>query len=418
MFLLDRGQVNAGLRSAGLLGCRELRRCAVDSVAGNDLDVGELALLRKDGDEVLQDGVVIDEGLQLGNVVRDFIVTHVGEEAQGLGHLGGDLLVLLELGCERLRVADNVEDFRLALVGDLQGLDLPRRVAGSGEDRHLVCLRGFLDRLLVLTTDIVQSVVDELLHEAETSVKGRRLRPHLALKHEALRLAGVGGHTRLEDVVAHVRANGRQNAALDVDVALHNVAVETLCAAVHLPLIARVRELEECGVEGLAELHLAIACVRGDDGSRDLIVEDAVEEGVLSRAEVRLLAVFLAEIEGNTELAREGNRITGDEVGIVEGVASVGEGKAAAIGGVLVNSVAERAEVAKGLGHLLLLDENVTIAVDALGPLRRVVLPDGGVVVQEHCQVVLDQILAADTEVNGVPVQELIAQLLEGLLRD
>ena len=47
-----------------------------------------------------------------------------------------------------------------------------------------------------------------------------------------------------------------------------------------------------------------------------------------------------------------------------------------------------------GLGHLLSIQQQVTIAAHAPRPLLRLVLPDGRVVVQGKTEMVVDQVLA------------------------
>ena len=55
----------------------------------------------------------------------------------------------------------------------------------------------------------------------------------------------------------------------------------------------------------------------------------------------------------------------------------------------------------------------MTVAVIALGPELGFGLPDCGVVVQGHGQVIGDQILGADPQVHGIPVPELGSHLVE-----
>ena len=47
-----------------------------------------------------------------------------------------------------------------------------------------------------------------------------------------------------------------------------------------------------------------------------------------------------------------------------------------------------------GLRHLFAIQQEVSIAAHAFGPLLRAALPDGGVVVQRKAEMVVNQILA------------------------
>ena len=47
-----------------------------------------------------------------------------------------------------------------------------------------------------------------------------------------------------------------------------------------------------------------------------------------------------------------------------------------------------------GLGHLLSIEKQVTVATHAFGPPMRRILPNCGVVIQRKAQVVVDQVLA------------------------
>ena len=149
---------------------------------------------------------------------------------------------------------------------------------------------------------------------------------------------------------------------------------------------------------------------------RKSTVQDALEE---------LVVVVL----GDDEAADGG----GIKVGIVETrderegegirVSSESTSVSGTIGGVEFDGLLEGQEVT---GRLIELEDGrsgleaykkVTVAEIASRHLGEVV-PDGGMVVETEGKVVLDEILSGDTEIEGVPVAELLSHDGELLLRN
>ena len=97
-------------------------------------------------------------------------------------------------------------------------------------------------------------------------------------------------------------------------------------------------------------------------------------------------------------------------------VARVGARETRGVGAELLNGVVDGEEVAGGLGHLLVVQLDVSVAEERARHLRAV-RPDRLVDVQRHHEVVLDQVFAAHADVERIPILELVAQLLQlGLL--
>lgn len=165
---------------------------------------------------------------------------------------------------------------------------------------------------------------------------------------------------------------------------------------------------------------LDVVLLASVDG-RKSTVQDALEE---------LVVVVL----GDDEAADGG----GIKVGIVETrderegegirVSSESATVSGTIGGVEFDGLLEGQEVTGRLGHLLVIEledgrsgleayKKVTVAEIASRHLGEVV-PDGGVVVETEGKVVLDEILSGDTEIEGVPVAELLSHDGELLLRN
>lgn len=59
----------------------------------------------------------------------------------------------------------------------------------------------------------------------------------------------------------------------------------------------------------------------------------------------------------------------------------------------------------------------MSVRADTDGPFRLIVLPEGDVIEQQIGKVVLDKIFSRRAHVDRVPIGELVAQLVEFLLR-
>ena len=98
------------------------------------------------------------------------------------------------------------------------------------------------------------------------------------------------------------------------------------------------------------------------------------------------------------------------EVGVVERVPGVGQRDPHRVGAVLADRLPERLEVARRLGHLLGVEQQVAVAPHPARPEAALVAvfaavfffragPDRGVGVDAEGEVVVDEVLAGDAEV-------------------
>ena len=98
-------------------------------------------------------------------------------------------------------------------------------------------------------------------------------------------------------------------------------------------------------------------------------------------------------------------------------VSCISTSKASCVCSELLNSIVNREEVSGRLGHLLVVQLDVAIAEErtrhlgAIGPNR---LVD----VKTHHQMVLDQVFSTHTQIEGIPILELMTQLLKLRLFD
>ena len=171
-------------------------------------------------------------------------------------------------------------------------------------------------------------------------------------------------------------------------------------------------------LERLSEHHVLVVVLGLRDGRVDGVREHLIGEGGGGiRGPERTVGGLLPDGFDPLELFGEpengGVRGVVDEVGVLDAVARVGEGEPHGIRGVLLDRRLERLEVAGGLGHLLAVEQEVPVGAEALGPLALVLVPDGGVVVDGEREVVLDEVLARDAQVEGVPKVELCSHLVE-----
>ena len=107
-----------------------------------------------------------------------------------------------------------------------------------------------------------------------------------------------------------------------------------------------------------------------------------------------------------------------DKVGILDAVAGVRQSEPHGVRAVLLDGRLQRLEVARGLGHLLAVEEQVPVGAKAARPLALVPLPNRGVIVYGKREVVLDEVLAGHAQVERVPEVELRAHLVEEVLRE
>ena len=103
------------------------------------------------------------------------------------------------------------------------------------------------------------------------------------------------------------------------------------------------------------------------------------------------------------------------KVGILDTVASIGQGQTHRVRTKLFDAFTECQRVPLALRHLLSIEHQVSVRADAQGPL--VLWEDGDVIVQCERQVVLYQVLARRPHVKGVEVVEFVLHRVGFLFR-
>ena len=120
------------------------------------------------------------------------------------------------------------------------------------------------------------------------------------------------------------------------------------------------------------------------------------------------------------ELLREtqNRRVRGvvHKVGILDRVPGVRERESHRVRRVRLDRRLERLKVARGLAHLLVVQEQVTVRSEPARPLTLVLRPQRDVVVDGKREVILNQILPADSQVERIPKLKLRLHLLQQLL--
>mmetsp|Transcript_13690 Transcript_13690/g.36919 ORF Transcript_13690/g.36919 Transcript_13690/m.36919 type:complete len:354 (+) Transcript_13690:1044-2105(+) len=186
-------------------------------------------------------------------------------------------------------------------------------------------------------------------------------------------------------------------------------------------LVVGLRELVVRTPQGLAVGHALVILPRVGDQAVHLVPKPFVHE---ARALVAVQQGFAStgdRLHVLQEDRHEEEHVLRHvllEVCVLQGVAGVRARGPDRIRRELRDDVCDREEVAFRLRHLLVVDKQPAVAEEALGPHVRLLLPDAGVVVQGHRQVVLNEVLARDAEVHGVPKPELLPHLLQHRLRD
>ena len=181
--------------------------------------------------------------------------------------------------------------------------------------------------------------------------------------------------------------------------------------------ITSVQEIVVSSLESKLVRGLLVVLAGLVDKGVHLIVEQGILEAVeLASAERLVLEGLLDPLLVGVEPE---NGVIGDildKVGVGDTITGIGKSDTGGVGTVLLDDVVEGHEVTGRLGHLLAVELQVAVGTDGLGPV--LAGEEGDVVVQPEGQVVGDEILAGDTDVEGVEVLELAAHGVESLLGD
>ena len=210
------------------------------------------------------------------------------------------------------------------------------------------------------------------------------------------------GATYLETDVLGDQVLVERNAGSSASLTVHVTSVQEIV----------VSSLESKLVRGLLVVLAGLV-----DKSVHLVVEQGILEAVeLASAERLVLEGLLDPLLVGVEPE---NGVVGnilDEVGVGDTITGISKSDTGGVGTVLLDDVVKGHEVAGRLGHLLAVELQVAVGTDGLGPV--LAGEEGDVVVQPEGQVVGDEILAGDTDVEGIEVLELAAHRVESLLGD
>mmetsp|Transcript_289 Transcript_289/g.712 ORF Transcript_289/g.712 Transcript_289/m.712 type:complete len:283 (-) Transcript_289:491-1339(-) len=196
-----------------------------------------------------------------------------------------------------------------------------------------------------------------------------------------------------------------------------HISVHALRAALVPVLVTSSLELVESALDGFPKQHdfVGLHCLLEPEANRAQkhLVRKRVVPCPGRGGSVKNL-VHPVHLPGQAQNCCVGSVV--DKVGIVDAIAGVCQSEAHGICGILENGFTQSLEVSRGLGHLIVVQEKVTVAPHALGPL--LFWEDGRVVVEAEGEMVLDQVFSRDTEVEGVPIVELRLHLVKRFLGD
>ena len=170
-------------------------------------------------------------------------------------------------------------------------------------------------------------------------------------------------------------------------------------------------------------LHIGVGLLALSESTVDLVHQQVIPQAVLSGIVLREVQRFASDVVLDPLFEDEHvhDGLISDsfiEVGIIEAVTRVSESNSRGIRSVFLDAVADGHEVASGLGHLITVKAEVTIAEVATSHAARIVLPDSLMVVQGHGQMIPDKILARHAQVHWVPVIKLVSQFSQLFFRD
>mmetsp|Transcript_29014 Transcript_29014/g.73666 ORF Transcript_29014/g.73666 Transcript_29014/m.73666 type:complete len:581 (+) Transcript_29014:153-1895(+) len=306
---------------------------------------------------------------------------------------------------------------RVPIAQELQHRDLPLGVR-LGDVDHARLRLPLLPRLLGELDEVVgHLVIDVHALGDHSGVHGLRGLGEPGVKHRALLAQDRPA------VLTEVRADGAEDDHLPLQVPHCEALVRLRRGGLaDVPvLIERGQELKVARPQGLAVIHAGVEPLALLDEAIQLVRKPPVREEPVVLAFPQWLLALDDRLHGLYEDGEGEQRLVGNaliEVGRLQRVAGVGQGEAHGVRRVLHHDVFQGKEVALGLRHLLVVDQQPAVAEEALRPHVRLLLPDARVVVEGHGQVVLDQVLARDAQVHRIPEPELLAHGLQRLLGD
>mmetsp|Transcript_19778 Transcript_19778/g.52912 ORF Transcript_19778/g.52912 Transcript_19778/m.52912 type:complete len:274 (+) Transcript_19778:1103-1924(+) len=184
-------------------------------------------------------------------------------------------------------------------------------------------------------------------------------------------------------------------------------------------LVEDTLELKEGSAQCLAEHHHIVVPLRLDDQAVHLVGEPAVGEAAILEPFGKWLAAFDVcshHVQERVQAEQSAVCNTLLEVRVLQCVTGIGGGQSHCVGRMFRHDVLQQVEIPFGFRHFLIVDLKHAVAEDSPRPQLRFFLPDGGVIVQAHRQMILDQILRGDSQVHGVPEPELLPHQFQRLV--
>mmetsp|Transcript_13194 Transcript_13194/g.39937 ORF Transcript_13194/g.39937 Transcript_13194/m.39937 type:complete len:502 (-) Transcript_13194:1382-2887(-) len=212
------------------------------------------------------------------------------------------------------------------------------------------------------------------------------------------------------DVLCPVRCNGSHQSCLHINEPEHVVPLHAVLPAGHPVPVPQVLQLEPPRLESLLKLEALVGSSGDVARRRHLVVESPVDEGVGAGAQGVLSSHSLSHplcLLGQPQHRRVCHLLI--KVGVVHGVTSISQPHSTGVCTVLCNALLQRLEVAFGLGHGLVVEQQVAVGAHSSRLAAGEVRPDAGVRVQAEREVVLNQVLPAHPKVHRVPEVELAA---------
>jgi len=177
------------------------------------------------------------------------------------------------------------------------------------------------------------------------------------------------------------------------------------------PLLFKLHEFEEDLLEHQLEAHLVLVDLGLVQVAIDLVTHHLVLEVLLGAPLVLLKHLVEPGFEGvHTQDGLVAD--LGHEVGVLQAVPRVRETDPGGVSPEHLDDVLDGVEVALALGHLLVVDQNVAVALVAPGE-HVLASPDPDVVLHGHGQVVPDQVLSGTAQVYGLLLLEVSPHSLQ-----
>jgi len=219
-----------------------------------------------------------------------------------------------------------------------------------------------------------------------------------------------------------VRADGVDEEQLGFNVSEDQILSKSLFTATEDVIFLEGAEFEKTVLKDFSESHGFIILFSQEDTSADFVGESLINEFQVfigSRfSEGR--EDFQGRFDPGFDVGKsEDSVISGtlDEVGIIKSITSISEGDSSSISTIDLDGIIQSQEVTETLGHLFIIDVNVTVTEETSGP-EFAVFPNSGMIVKGHGEMVSDEILGGDSQIQRIPVLEVFSEDSQFIFRN